>query len=325
MRDLRTLGLLAAVLLALPAPARAQSGQVLGTRAQGMGGAFVGVADDASAVFWNPAGLAGGAFFSLVLDGHTAESIPEAEPGAASRSGWLLALTTPALGLSYYRLQTTSVRPADSGSESESVLDTLVTHHLGATLVQSLSDAVAVGATVKVVRGFAASAEVPAGDREELLDAWDLMGRNSTRADMDVGIMARSAFGHAGLTVRNLVAPSFETGGSAELGLERQVRGGASVLLLPNWRLAADLDLNRHDGPMGQVREFAVGAEGQVTPRLAARTGLRLNTAGDRGRSPSISFGGSFAVVGSVQVDAQVTAGRESAFTGWGLAGRLVF
>ena len=31
-----------------------------------MGGAFVGVADDASAVYWNPAGLAGGAYFSLL-------------------------------------------------------------------------------------------------------------------------------------------------------------------------------------------------------------------------------------------------------------------
>src|SRR3989304_5776865 len=29
-----------------------------GTRAMGMGGSFVAVADDASAVFWNPAGLA---------------------------------------------------------------------------------------------------------------------------------------------------------------------------------------------------------------------------------------------------------------------------
>ena len=50
-----------ACLLALPVQASAQSLDTIGTRAQGMGGAFVGVADDASAVYWNPAGLAGGA------------------------------------------------------------------------------------------------------------------------------------------------------------------------------------------------------------------------------------------------------------------------
>ena len=49
-------------------PARAQAQPPVGVRAAGMGGAFTAVADDASATFWNPAGLATGAFFSLVLD-----------------------------------------------------------------------------------------------------------------------------------------------------------------------------------------------------------------------------------------------------------------
>ena len=48
-------------LLALPmmAPANGLNLNGLGSRAQGMGGAFVGVANDFSAVFWNPAGAAG--------------------------------------------------------------------------------------------------------------------------------------------------------------------------------------------------------------------------------------------------------------------------
>ncbi len=37
-------------------------------RAQGMGGAFVGVADDATASWWNPAGLATGAYFNVVIE-----------------------------------------------------------------------------------------------------------------------------------------------------------------------------------------------------------------------------------------------------------------
>ena len=59
---------LAAVVLslAIASPAGAQSS--LGVRANGMGGAFVGVADDATAVYWNPAGLATGAIASLNLE-----------------------------------------------------------------------------------------------------------------------------------------------------------------------------------------------------------------------------------------------------------------
>ena len=49
-------------------PAVAQTFEVVGTRAAGMGGAFVAVADDASATYWNPAGLALGRVFSAVLD-----------------------------------------------------------------------------------------------------------------------------------------------------------------------------------------------------------------------------------------------------------------
>ena len=52
-------------LLFIPALTSAQGFGAIGTRAEGMGGAFVAVADDASAVFWNPAGLALGATFDV--------------------------------------------------------------------------------------------------------------------------------------------------------------------------------------------------------------------------------------------------------------------
>src|SRR6187402_1536034 len=89
-----------AILLSLPvsahaqaeAPLRLDSGQAVGVRAAGMGGAFTAVADDASAVFWNPAGFASGSFFSLVADANILDR----------RSGGLVALGTPPLGLSYY-------------------------------------------------------------------------------------------------------------------------------------------------------------------------------------------------------------------------------
>ena len=51
--------------VALTASAQAQTFGGVGTRAEGMGGAFVAVADDASAVYWNPAGIAMGATFDV--------------------------------------------------------------------------------------------------------------------------------------------------------------------------------------------------------------------------------------------------------------------
>ena len=46
-------------------PAEAQPADAVGVRAQGMGGAFTAVADDATAAWWNPAGLAGGSYFRV--------------------------------------------------------------------------------------------------------------------------------------------------------------------------------------------------------------------------------------------------------------------
>jgi hypothetical protein len=309
-------------LVALEGQAGAQSLDSMGTRAQGMAGAFVGVADDASAVYWNPAGLAGGAFFSLVLDGTTAEAIPDNVAEGTTRTGWLLALATPALGLSYARLQTTMVRPA-IGIPENSHLESLVTQHVGVTLGHSLADRIAVGGTIKLLRGVAASANVPGNDREALLDHTDLIGNGDGRVDFDLGVMARGSFGSAGLTVRNVTEPTFETGAGEELPLQRQVRAGASLLLLPSWVFAADVDLLEVDGPFGDLREVSLGTEGHLTRRFAARGGVRFNTAGDA--APGLAIGASFAVVGSFQVDAQVTGGSDKALRGWGIAGRMVF
>src|SRR5947208_12622874 len=102
----------AVVLLGCATGARAQTFEAVGTRAAGMGGAFVAVADDASAAYWNPAGFATGSYFSLVLDRNSAEVNPPGDGAASSRSGFLLALGMPALGLSYYRLRSVGVRPA---------------------------------------------------------------------------------------------------------------------------------------------------------------------------------------------------------------------
>ena len=311
-------------LLALPLQALAQSLDTVGARAQGMGGAFVGVADDASAVYWNPAGLAGGAYFSLVIDGNTSEAIPDGLSNASARSGWLLALSTPALGLSY---TPTPDYPRPAGQRDPGEFPSRIAPHPARR-----GDARPVdhrrargGDDGEADSGDCGGRGRAEDDRERLLDDVDLIGHGSNRVDLDIGVMAVASFGRAGLTVRNVTEPSFDTGFGLELPLQRQARAGGSILLLPQWKLAADVDLLRTDGPFGDLREVSLGSEGQVTRRLTARGGIRFNTAGDIGGAPGVSVGGSYAVMGSVQIDGQYTGGSDKALRGWGIAGRVVF
>jgi hypothetical protein len=319
------------VLLASPAPARAQAFETLGSRAAGMGGAFVAVADDASAAYWNPAGFAAGSFLSLVIDRGSAKVSPPDGP-AGSRSGWLLAVGAPPLGLSYYRLRGTALRPGPLGGDSgdrnapgpgDVRLDTLVTHHLGATLVQSVGPGVAVGATLKLVRGTATSIVRPDGDRDALLaDAGDLVGLGSTKFDADLGVMATAGRLKAGITLRNATAPGFDSaGGGPALTLERQARAGIAAMPLDGWIVSADLDLTRTAGALGDVRHFAAGTEALVARRHYLRGGVRIDTVGER--APALSFGGSYRVTASLLVDAQVTGGSDRTHRGWGISARL--
>lgn len=284
--------------------------------------AFVAIADDASAVYWNPAGLASGAYFSLVLDRTEGDALPLDGERGGKRSSWLLALSAPALGLSYYRLRSATFAPVGSGSTGRSRVQSLVTHHAGATLVQSIFDNLAVGATVKLVRGIATTGET-GGNAEDLLDHPE-MGVASNHVDVDLGVMATGRLVRAGVTVRNLVEPEFESLEDEVLRLNRQARAGVSVLLTQRWTAAADLDLTRNHGPLGDVRTLAFGTEGRLTTRAVARAGVHVNLAGED-RAPVATFGGSYAVFGSMLVDAHFSTGSDEAFTGWGVAGRVVF
>src|SRR5512132_2086769 len=116
------------VLLGYASAGAAQSFEAVGTRAAGMAGAFVAVADDASAAYWNPAGFAAGNFFTLVLDRTTSKSDPAVPEGARKGSGLLFAMGMPALGLSYYQVRSTVLADLKVGT-ADVRLDTLVTHH----------------------------------------------------------------------------------------------------------------------------------------------------------------------------------------------------
>ena len=62
----------------------AQIVESVGNRALGMGGAFVAVASDSSATWWNPAGLATGPFADMSL-GRTITDLKDAIPARRDR------------------------------------------------------------------------------------------------------------------------------------------------------------------------------------------------------------------------------------------------
>lgn len=321
----RVAGTALSALLLTPGFAAAQIFESAGTRAAGMAGAFVGVADDASAVYWNPAGLGLGAYFSLLIDSGTTKAEPNDDPNGGTGAGSLIALGTPPLGLAYYRLRSSTLAP--DGRQVR--LQTLTTHHAGVTFVQSLADRIAVGTTLRLVRGVAAVAVVPPGDRAELLDDVEhLDGQAGTDFDADIGIMAVFGALRAGLTVRNVGEATFDAAGTDdEIRMKRQTRAGIAYLPVAGVLLAADIDLERAQGSLGEVRNMAVGTELQLLRRAFFRSGFRLNTLSDEpgAHAPVWALGGSYAVFGRMLVDVQITRGSDAGDRGWGLAGRVVF
>jgi hypothetical protein len=305
-----------------------------------MAGAFVGVADDASAVYWNPAGLAAGAYFSLVLDGGVRRAVPDGAPRGGKQTSFLLSATMPALGVSFYRLRSSAAAPdplviADNDSQGPRLtgpaltrVDTLVSNHAGITVVQSLTERIAVGSTLKLVRGVASSHVLDLASAEQALDAEEPQGRGATRFDLDIGIMAAGARTKAGLTLRNVREPEFTTPEGHVVRLERQARAGVSHALAGTIVLAADLDLTTASDAFGERRDAAFGLEGRLARRAWIRTGLRVNTADDDeigGSRRAFTAGASYAATASVMLDAVVISGGDRAGRGWGISARFVY
>ena len=289
MRRLSTVAL-ALAFMSWVTPALAQT---IGVRAQGMGGAFTGVADDASAVYWNPAGLASGAYFSGVVDFNSLATATASSFHHES-SGTLVSFGMPPLGLSYYR------------TESESA-GTLVTHHAGATLDQSLWGGLAVGAMLQLVHGVVS----------------DRFG--STKFDMNVGVMESGNLGKIGLTVRNLFQPAFDAPGE-RVRLDRQVRVGGSINVAAGTLVAADADLTKTSTTGVARRDAAVGVEQRVGVKATVRGGIHWNSLGGTvGLAPEGSVGASYAVYGRTSADVQVTFGSKNGDRGWGAGLRMIF
>jgi hypothetical protein len=321
-------------------PARAQLYEDVGTRAQGMAGAFVAVADDATASWWNPAGLASGALFSLVVEkGRVTQPETPANLNPARRAGaGGFAVAFPSLGLSYYRLrvsQIEAVAPTDAvGLDRQDVrgegrrVETLALSQFGATIGQSLTDHLVVASTLKLVRSGHAWAAID-GSTDDPLDLGDdLEVSQQTHGDLDVGVMLAFPRMRAGLSVRNVTTPEFGEG-SERFELKRQARAGVAVLtttkgFLAALTVAADADLTRTATPFGDVRHVATGVEAWlIKRRLGLRGGLAANTIGDR--RPTSSTGVSVNVTSKVYAEAARTFGSDGSIRGWSTTVGITF
>jgi hypothetical protein len=332
-----------ALILLTASGAGAQIYEAVGTRAQGMGGAFVAVADDATATWWNPAGLATGAFGSIIFErGELLEPIERADGGPAGLTQpTAFALAYPALGLSYYRLRISEIRPSSPTAagdpdrhdqEAPGVdLRSVALSQFGATVGQSLGGQLVLASTLRVVRGgLAASTDLDPGDAQDHLErAADLDISSDTRLDLDVGAMASFSRMRVGLVVKHVREPEFGEDEGA-FRLQRQARAGLAVFgagrgALDAVSAAVDADLTRTETVLGDVRHVSAGAEAWLfRRRLGLRGGVSANTVGDVGNA--LSAGMSLGTGSSgVFVDGAVTVGSDQSREGWSLGFRLSF
>lgn len=320
-------------------PASAQEGP--GSRAAGMGGAFVAVADDASAVYWNPAGLASGPVFNLQIDFGTVEATPGDLADGASSGGRsstrLVAFGMPPLGLSYYRLSGLRLAPlspavlgTDDRQEGGLSARRLTTSHFGLTLLQSVGGGVTVGTTLKLVRGSLANGVVSGDGWDEALDRGaDLDGSGRTRADLDLGVMLNAGRVRLGLVARNLREPSFapDEVEDESARLEREVRIGAAWgALWPGLSplvVSFDADVTRVPDIDGERRDVAAGVETWwLRHRLGVRAGWRASTVGEARATGTAGI--SVAVRSGIFLDAHIARGNEGR-RAWSVGGRVTY
>jgi hypothetical protein len=318
--------------------AHAQIYEAVGTRAQGMGGAFVAVADDASATWWNPAGLASGAYFGSVIERSTLD-----DPGNPSASGPArrdqsngFAVAFPALGLSYYHVRVGEVRPiagAIAGTnpvrqdqEAAGVdLRALSYSRFGVTIGQSFGRHLVIASTLGLVHGgIGASAEAPGTDAVD--HATDLDVASETHGDIDLGAMAAAGPLKLGVNVKHVNRPHFGSG-SDEVPLDRQARAGFSFAAYGGrspLTLAGDVDLTKTPTVNGDAQHVAGGAELWLDQkRFGVRGGASANLVGEQ--RTSASAGLSLAVKTGLYLDGAMTFGDDKTRSGWGFTLRATF
>jgi hypothetical protein len=337
--------LFAAVVLSIAADCSAQIVESVGNRAQGMGGAFVAVAADSTATWWNPAGLATGPFSDASL-GRGVTDLLAGAPARRDRVSWFAA-TSPAVGFSYYRLRITDIRGFGTTAQdtvnrqdtrAEVSVRSFSASELGLTVVQSILPGVHAGATLKYVRGtLRAGADDGTRAADDLLDRGeDLDGGDAENAfDLDAGLIGEAGAFRIGAVMRNIRhlrfggdSASAEASAGQGFELPRQTRVGVAIDAEkaggPPLILALDADVKTYATGSGDRRVIAAGAEQWLfRKRIGIRGGARFNRAGARERAATA--GASIAARNGMYVEGHVVRGGSEAERGWGLGARVSF
>jgi len=294
--------------LALATQSEAQSS--VGVRANGMGGAFVGVADDGTAVYWNPAGLATGALASVNLE--FGEFKPDGPGDPEDLNHALVAISLPPVGLAYYRQGVFGERPlgpavtgGQGREEVRSSVHAFTTSTFAVSLLQSLGEYVVVSVTPKA-----------------------LWGGESFTADVDASAMFAITQFRLGVTGRNLTTPSFaldESGAEdVELATEVRVGGGWGSGWPGHSRVvvAVDGDVMTRATMSGERRDIAGGVETWwFARRLGVRGGLRGSTVGE---ARSVVTAGASWMFSGMYLEGY-WAGGDAGERSWGLGLRYSF
>jgi hypothetical protein len=301
-------------LVASATPAFAQPFEAVGSRALGMGGAFVAVADDASGGYWNPAGLASGQPAGGILEWNRFQNGDrDAAPtkGAWERSTRFTSLGTWPMGLNYTRVDEVSL--ADTNR-----IERFTTQQYGLSVLQTITEGVVIGSTLKYVRGNVGASVMDLTSVGEAMEIGrDLDGKSSGAFDLDLSAMYDARAFRIGATVKNLRAPKFEGRDGLVRELERRSRVGLAVFPAAGLTLAIDLDLDTVTLPTGPQRVVAAGGEHQFSPRVVLRAGARRNLEGTRATVGTA--GASVAIRPGTWLDAHATLGRSSGERGFGI------
>jgi transglutaminase-like putative cysteine protease len=247
--------LLALLVSAIPQPCDGTSLQVpIGPRAIAMGGAFSSIADDASAIFWNPAGL--------TFVGHQEISATHANLFGSDINDNYASFVLP-----LSRHQTAAADWYRSGFD-DSELD-FGENRIDLSYAHKIRSWISAGATIKYLA------------RDTNLDGVSV--RSGKGAGFDFGLLA-TPWSH--LRVGVVAQDAFDTklaysnGEGTVVAYPRTVRVGASYEVIRRGLLSADLDDRIH-----------VGAEYRPLPMIALRAGVQDDRGGPDGLIPSFGLG----------------------------------
>jgi hypothetical protein len=283
--------------------------EIVGTRALGMGGAFVAVADDATATHWNPAGLVVGGPANMTVGwDHLRFGDPKAPAmvGASDDSTALTSVTTYPMGFTYgyYR----SSRIVAIGDDGTPIVNSLVIHHYSASFAQSLGGGLVVGGTVKYLSGKSTTGAAISQLNDALAEGPKRDADADGNIDFDLGLLGSWHYFRAGVVMKNLRQPTFLGSAGFEMQVKRHIRAGVAVLPTNGLTLAFDVDLDTADPLVGLRRMMATGFEWRLGSALALRSGVRWSRDGDK--RPIASVGGSVKIRQGMWLDGFTTYSR---------------